>query len=43
MRYTIEQLRSDPQAEALAEIFRKWISTSGRAAGSSQPAEKQIA
>jgi 4-alpha-glucanotransferase len=33
MRFTIEELRSDPQAIALSEVFRDWIAQSGRANG----------
>ena len=31
MRFTIEQLRSDPEAMALTAVFRDWIVKSGRA------------
>jgi 4-alpha-glucanotransferase len=31
MRFTIEELQSDPQAQSLSEIFRQWIVKSGRA------------
>jgi 4-alpha-glucanotransferase len=31
MRFTVEQLRSDPQARGFTEMFRNWILTSGRA------------
>ena len=34
MKYTMEQLRSDPQARALTAMFRNWIRDSGR---SNQP------
>jgi 4-alpha-glucanotransferase/(1->4)-alpha-D-glucan 1-alpha-D-glucosylmutase len=30
MRFTIEQLRSDPEARAYTEMFRNWINQSGR-------------
>jgi 4-alpha-glucanotransferase len=31
MRFTVEQLRSDPQAKGFTEMFRNWITISGRA------------
>jgi len=31
MRFTVEQLRSDPQAQGFTEMFRNWIAKSGRA------------
>jgi len=31
MRFTVEQLRSDPQARGFTEMFRNWIGKSGRA------------
>jgi 4-alpha-glucanotransferase len=31
MRFTVEQLRSDPQARGFTEMFRNWIAKSGRA------------
>ena len=31
MRFTVEQLRSDPQAKGFTEMFRNWIGNSGRA------------
>ena len=30
MRFTIEQLQSDPQAQALTAMFRNWIVETGR-------------
>ena len=31
MRFTVEELRSDPQARGFTEMFRNWIGNSGRA------------
>jgi 4-alpha-glucanotransferase len=31
MRYTVEQLRSDPEARAFTAMFRNWIAITGRA------------
>jgi len=31
MRFTVEQLRADPQARGFTEMFRNWIENSGRA------------
>ncbi|HEY1241730.1 MAG TPA: 4-alpha-glucanotransferase [Bryobacteraceae bacterium] len=36
MRFTVEQLRSDPQAVAMAETFRGWVDAAGRAQGSAR-------
>jgi 4-alpha-glucanotransferase len=37
MRFTIEELQSDPQALALSETFRDWIFKSGRANAAAAP------
>jgi hypothetical protein len=30
MRFTVEQLRSDPEAVGYASMFRHWIANTGR-------------
>jgi 4-alpha-glucanotransferase len=30
MRFTLDQLKNDPQARGFTEMFRNWIATSGR-------------
>jgi hypothetical protein len=31
MRFTLEQLRSDPETRGYAAMFRNWIASTGRA------------
>ena len=33
MRFTVEQLRTDPEARGYAAMFRHWIAATGRANG----------
>ena len=37
MRFTVEQLRSDPQARGFTEMFRNWIGNSGRSNRATEP------
>lgn len=39
MRFTLEQLRSDPDARGYAEMFRHWLERTGRDSREAQPAE----
>jgi 4-alpha-glucanotransferase len=39
MRFTVEQLRSDPEALGYAEMLRNWVVKSGRGNGGAQAAE----
>ena len=39
MRFTVEQLRTDPEARAYADMLRNWVIESGRGNGGMQAAE----